>query len=269
MSEEELPKSGCGCFSWALWSIAVFIVAFLVLAFASRYSWLIEMPFHLIAGCLLHAIRALDHFARNLPGLMKAAIFPFLATAIALWGVHRLILWWRLANGNDKGWYFKHTALAGSLVLLGSAAAIALSGIVHEAVWLPQGKIIQSNHKSTLTMAINNARQLGMALIEHEDEHDANPASLLDLDKLVMHPVSLRRMMFVDLDNPGPPEPFVLLKPGEKMSGNPSEILMIGPQMPERGDFVILRADNSVARLDAAKFIEVVKSGTIAKPDKK
>jgi hypothetical protein len=200
---------------------------------------------------------------------MQAAIFPCLATVIALWGAHRLILWWRLANGNDRGWHFKHTALAGSLILLGSAAAIALSGIVHEAVWLPQGKIIQSNGRGNLTAAINNARQLGLALIEHENEHDAYPASLLDFDKLVIDPASLRRMMFVYLDSQGPPEPFVLLNPGGKMSSDPSEILMIGPQMPERGDFVILRADNSVTRLPASKFIEVVKSAGSQIPDGK
>jgi hypothetical protein len=44
---------------------------------------------------------------------------------------------------------------------------------------------------------------------------------------------------------------------------------MIGPQMPERGDFVILRADNSVTRLPASKFIEVVKSAGSKIPDGK
>ena len=269
MSEEELPRSGSGYLSKIAWALLILFGILFLLLFLARDQWILELPFHLIAGCLLHAIRALDHFARNLPGLMKVAVFPCLATAIALWGAHRLILWWRLAIGKDKGWHFKHTALAGSLVLLGSAAAIALSGIVHEAVWLPQGKIIQSNHRTPVIKAMSHARELGFALSEHENEHDANPASLLDLDKLVMDPISLRRMMFVDLDTQGPPEPFVLLNPGVKMVGNPSEIVMIGPQMPERGDFVILRADKSVTRLPASKFIEVVKSAGSQIPDGK
>lgn len=268
MSEEEPPVKKRGCLPMVPWSLGIIAVVFLLLLFGVMDPWLIELPFHVIAGCALHAIRALAHFTTILPQLTTAAIYPFVATAIALWGAHRLILWWRLANGKDSGWHFKHTALAGSLVLLGSAAAIALSGILHEAAWLPQGKIIQSNRRTTLTMAINNARQLGMLLFEHENEHGAYPSLLLDLEKLEMTS-NLRRMMFVDLDSPGPPEPFVLLKPGGVMSGNPSAIVMIGPQMPEHGDFVVLRADNSVTRLPAAEFLEVVGSRADAKLDGK
>ena len=269
MSGEELQRSGYGCLAKQVWSIVIIFVAFLFLPIVARDVWLFELPYHLIAGCVLHANRALAHFATNLPQLMMAAIFPLVATAIALWGAHRLILWWRLANGKGSGWHFKHTALAGSLVLLGSAAAIALSGILHEAAWLPQGKVIQSNRRTNLTMAINNARQLGLMLFEHENEHGTYPSSLLDLEKMAPDFNYLQRMVLVDLDTQGPPEPFVLLKREVAAGGDPSEILMIGPQMPEHGDFVVLRADNSVTRLPAAEFLEVVGSAAGAKLDGK
>ena len=266
MSEEELSRSGRGCLPKVLWTLAILVVAFLFLMAAVRNAWILELPYHLIAGCVLHGNRAVSHFAADLPRLMMAAIFPLVATTIALWGAHRLILWWRLANENKTGWHFKHTALAGSLVLLGAAAAIALSGILHEAAWLPQGKVIQSNRRTTLTVAVSNARQLGLMLFEYETENGTYPSSLLDLEKLATDSVSLRRMMFVDLDTPGPPEPFVLLKGGVATGIIPSGIVMIGPQMPENGDFVVLKADNSVTRLPAAKFIEVVRSAARKEP---
>lgn len=269
MSEEELSRSGRGCLPKVLWTLAILVVAFLFLMAAVRNAWILELPYHLIAGCVLHGNRAVSHFAADLPRLMMAAIFPLVATTIALWGAHRLILWWRLANENKTGWHFKHTALAGSLVLFGSAAAIALSGILHEAAWLPQGKVIQSNRRTTLTVAVSNARQLGLMLFEYETENGTYPSSLLDLEKLATDSVSLRRMMFVDLDTPGPPEPFVLLKGGVATGIIPSGIVMIGPQMPENGDFVVLKADNSVTRLPAAKFIEVVRSAAGAEPAEK
>lgn len=236
---------------------------------SGRTEWLFELPYHLIAGCVLHAKRALAHFASDLPKLMTAAVLPCLATAIALWGAHRLILWWRLASGKDKGWHFKLTALAGSLVLLGSAAAIALSGVLHEAAWLPQGEITRSNGRSAQTVAVNNARQLGIMLFEHETEHGAFPMSLLQLEELVEDPQTLRRMMLVDLGSQRPPEPFVLVKPGGVAAGNPTEIVLIGPQMLEDGKFVVLRLDNSVTSQPAAKFIEVVKSATGTVPNGK
>ena len=266
MSEEELSRSGRGCLPKVLWTLAILVVAFLFLMAAVRNAWILELPYHLIAGCVLHGNRAVSHFAADLPRLMMAAIFPLVATTIALWGAHRLILWWRLANENKTGWHFKHTALAGSLVLFGSAAAIALSGILHEAAWLPQGKVIQSNRRTTLTVAVSNARQLGLMLFEYETENGTYPSSLLDLEKLATDSVSLRRMMFVDLDTPGPPEPFVLLKGGVATGIIPSGIVMIGPQMPENGDFVVLKANNSVTRLPVAKFIEVVRSAAAAEP---
>ena len=266
MSEEELSRSGRGCLPKVLWTLAILAVAFLFLMASVRNAWILELPYHLIAGCVLHGNRAVSHFAADLPRLMMAAIFPLVATTIALWGAHRLILWWRLANENKTGWHFKHTALAGSLVLFGSAAAIALSGILHEAAWLPQGKVIQSNRRTTLTVAVSNARQLGLMLFEYETENGTYPSSLLDLEKLATDSVSLRRMMFVDLDTPGPPEPFVLLKGGVATGIIPSGIVMIGPQMPENGDFVVLKADNSVTRLPVAKFIEVVRSAAGAEP---
>ncbi|MES2440554.1 MAG: hypothetical protein V4584_15920 [Verrucomicrobiota bacterium] len=266
MSGDEIPRSGRGCLAWAMWSLGGITVAFFFLLAAARNAWLVELPFHLVAGCVLHANRAASHFATDLPRLMGAAVFPCLASAVALGGAHRLILWWRVASGKTESWHFKHTALAGSLVLLGSAAAIALSGVVHEAVWLPQGKIIQSNHRTALTLAVSNARQLGLMIYEHEIEHGTFPQSLPGLKELAGDSVNLPRMMFVELDPQVPPEPFVLVNPGGTMGRDPNAIVMIGPQMPEHGDFVVLKADNSVTRQPAAKFVEVVRSAAGVHP---
>ncbi|MES2474671.1 MAG: hypothetical protein V4640_02740 [Verrucomicrobiota bacterium] len=259
MSETILPKAKRGCLSWVAWPLGILAAAFLLLM-SARNVWMLQMPFHLLAGGVLHAQRAFAHFTSDLPKLMTAAVLPCLATAIALWGAHRLILWWRLANGNRDGWRFKHTALAGSLVLLGSAAAIALSGVVHEAVWLPQGKVIQSNIRNSGTYARMNARQLGVLLFEHENEYGAYPSSLLNLEEIEKDPANLRRIMFVDLDPPSPPEPFIFLGSGKTAEGNPSRLLAISPVIPEWDVFIALKMDYSVTSMPASKFAEVVKS---------
>ena len=264
MTKTELPRSKNGCLAWGAWSLGIGVVAVLILPFSSRNLWMLELPYHLIAGSALHATRASAHFAVEWPQMFRTAALPSLAMAVVLWGAHHLILWWRSGNEKNEDWHFKHTALAGSLVLLGSAAAIALSGVLHEAAWLPQGTIIQSNTRSTMTSAVSNARQLGLMLFEHENQHGTYPSSLLDLEKSAHNSIIINRMVFVELDSHGPPEPFVLVKSGEATGRDAIGILMIGPQMPGRGDFVVLRTDNSVTRQPAAKLIEVVKSATDA-----
>jgi hypothetical protein len=269
MSEPEHAKAKRGCLPWSVGGVVGLVLMLLLLPFAARNVWLFELPYHLVAGCVLHANRALSHFATDLPRLMFAAILPGLATVIALWGTHRLVLWWRRATGKIGGWRFTHTALAGLLLLLGSAAAIALSGVLHELAWLPQGKIVSSNHRMTRTMAMSDARMLGLSLFEFENEHGTYPSSLLDLEKTEYAPPKLRRMMFVDLDPPSPPEPFIYLGSGKTTAGNPSRLLAISPVIPEWDVFVVLRMDNSVTSMPASKFAEVVEAAANEEHDGK
>lgn len=268
MSETDPPKPGLGCLKWLVLSFLLIVVLGLFIPISGRSEWVFELPYHLVAGCVLHANRALSHFATDLPRLMSAAILPSLATVVALWGTHRLVLWWRRATGRDRGWRFTHTALAGLLVLLGSAAAIALSGVLHELAWLPQGKVIRSNIRSASTAARSDARQLGLCLFEYETEHGKYPSSLQELESFAT-PATLKRLMFVELEDPAPPEPFILLRPGQSASGNPGRILLVSPLMSEEDGFAALKMDNSVTRLNAAEFAEVVKSAANEKQEGK
>lgn len=268
MSEPEHPKTKRGCVPWCVGGVVGLVLLLLFLPMIARDVWLFQLPYHLVAGCVLHANRALSHFATDLPRLMSAAILPSLATVVALWGSHRLVLWWRRATGKGGGWRFTHTTLAGLLLLLGSAAAIALSGVLHELAWLPQGKITSSNYGMTRTMAVSDARMLGLSLFEYENEHGTYPSSLLDLEKTEYAPPKLRRMMFVDRPS-YPPEPFIYLKSGKAMGANPSGLLMISPVLPKDDVFVVLRMDNSVTSMPASKFAEVVKSAAQEKHEGK
>ena len=261
MSEEGPPSlSGRDFAKGALWCfLVVVLLFFFLMLIPSQGIWLFEFGYHLFAGWVLHATRGISHIAGNLPALVSATILPCTAALVALWGFHRLVLWWRLANGMDTRWRFKHTALAGVLVLLGSAAAIALSGVLHEAAWLPGGKVIESNRPIIRTMAISNARTLGLYLFEYETEYGVFPSSLLDLQKLDVGKWEIRRLAFVQMDSPAPPEPFVLVNPGGT-TADPGEFVLLGPQIPERGDFVVLTRVNLATTLAPAKFVEVVTS---------
>ncbi|RYD33089.1 MAG: hypothetical protein EOP87_11635, partial [Verrucomicrobiaceae bacterium] len=185
----------------------------------------------------------------DLDRLMAAAALPSAAALVSLWGFHRLALWWRQATGREGEWRIRHTALAGSLVLLGSSSAIALSGVLHEAVWLPQGQVIQSNHSDPRFRARNSGRILGLYLSEYQNDHGGFPASLEELGEYADgHDWGQPADSFVSLGKSSPREPFVLTVTGRTGAGS-DDIVLIGPQLPDKGYFVVVRADTSVSML--------------------
>lgn len=244
--------------------VGLAVAIFFLLIFSAREQWVLQLPYHLLIGWALHGAKALSHFLSNVDRLASAAALPCAAALVALFGFHRLVLWWRQATGRSGEWRIKHTALAGVLALLGSSAAIALSGVLHEAVWLPQGKVIQSNHSSTRMLALNDARNLGFHLFDYQDEHGVFPDSMRDLEKFVTEQESgFRFASFARLDHPSPAEPFVFVNPGAPSDGL-REFILIGPQLPGRGEFVVVRSDLSTATMPRSKFIEVVTSASWA-----
>ena len=94
------------------------------------------------------------------------------------------------------------------MLLLGSAAAIALSGVVHQMFWLAGGKVIESNRRGDLTEAMSNGRQLMLALFEYQDKNDRYPESFEEVvPEIIQHPVHLRQLSWLGRGDGRVPEP--------------------------------------------------------------
>jgi len=101
------------------------------------------------------------------------------ALALATYGLHRIAIWIR----KDKPWLWKWTLSLVSLTLFLFASSIAMTGIIHQTVWLMKSPIIENNHYG-LTRAIAYQKQLSIGLSEYQAEHGKYPDNLEQLRTL-------------------------------------------------------------------------------------
>lgn len=252
MSEKTItPRST----AWTvmLWIIRIVIVGIIIFFFSAvlRTIVLLELPIHFLLGWLFHAKQALPPLLDKWQALLLPVGCLILAGTLA----HRFIRRSLEEKGSSRIWRPADTASCIALILLGCGAAIALSGVAHQAVWLMGDRWIRSNHRSEQTMAINNARQLMIALAESHIEHDRYPNSLQELESTVDIP---EHLIWVQVDDSGLKEPFILLVPGQERIANPHEPVIISPIIRSTGKFVVGYGDFSVTSRPAIQFDQIL-----------
>lgn len=212
--------------------IRIGLYAFILMFFMgfTGNTWPIEIAFHLIAGPIIHGWRHLPPFVAQ----WRSSLLPLACLVVAIALVHRFICWWIVKKEIRKTWRWEHTAAAGSLVLLGSAAAIAMSGITHQAAWLFSSPWLEDNRRTSQTVAINNARQVLLALFEYETAHGRYPDTL---DEAVKASELSQQMLWVETGPGRLREPFIFLRPGRPTS-NVIEPVLVSP---------VIRPDDKVA----------------------
>jgi hypothetical protein len=219
----------------ALVAVCGFVVGFVVLQ-------LFEVPFRLLCGWAVHVWVTLPPlFAR-----WNELLLPAAALGLALWLTDRFIRWALAARGSKLSWQGRHTVSATFLVLLGAAAAIAMSGIVHQMVWLGAEPWWGNGRGYQLTEAVSNARQIAVAIQEFEQKNGRYPESLEELDVLPnLWNVAPRERGLV--------EPFVYLKPAKHRPEGEDVPVIVSPVLPDRekvcvafllsGDANLMQAD--------------------------
>jgi hypothetical protein len=206
----------------AAWGfVGVFFVAVLDLIAV------LEAPFRLVFGWVLHAWVTLP----PLQPRWSELLLPLGALGLALFLTDRLIRWILAAKGSKLTWQARHTVSAAFLVLLGAAAAIAMSGIVHQMVWLG-AEPWWGNGRSQVTPAMGQTRQIVMWIHAFEEENGRYPDSLEELDL----PPTLRA---VPSRERGLQEPFVYLKPVEPLPAGEELPVLVSPLLPDSDRVVV------------------------------
>jgi hypothetical protein len=227
-----------------IYALALLFLAFLVLLIASKYVWIILLPFHLICGWYIHGSKALPH----LFGKWQEAIFPIGCLLMAAVIAHRFVRRWVGEKFPDRTWSIRRTAAVLSLLLLGSAAAIAASGVVHQMFWLAGGKVIYDNRKSEFIVAMSNGRQLMLALQGFQAEEGRYPASFEELEiHAAEYPGMTRRLSWLDSRDREVPEPWILLRPGSSEVALEDEPVIVSPVIAS-GSFVMVGYGDSTIR---------------------
>jgi type II secretory pathway pseudopilin PulG len=241
MSEEtEIPKAPAGWKRILGKAAKIFVIA-LVIIFLMGFlgiSWPIEFAFHLIVGPFLHSWKNLPPFFSQ----WHSALLPLACLAIAVIIAHRFIRWWINTKEINIAWRVGHSVAAALLILLGSAAAIAMSGITHQAAWLVSSPWLESNQRSRQVVAVHNARQILLALHEYEIGHGRYPDTLDEAVKTAELPA---RLLWVETGPNRLREPFIFLKPGRPSSGVVEPVL-VSPFFQTGGKLVVGNSDCSV-----------------------
>ena len=228
---------------------------FVILVFSALGSCtvLVETPIHFVLGWLFHAVKALPPLLGN----WRPLVAPLGCLVLATWLIHRFVRWSQVAKGKPLSWRVGHTISATSLLMLGCGAAIALSGVLHQTVWLMSDPWTEDRgKKSDQVEAVNNTRQLMMALMEFHDSKGHYPNSLQELETEFDLPSQLA---WVQNGLGKVREPFILLHPGSTRLVNADEPLIVSPVIQRVGKIAVGYGDGSVTSLLAKDLDRVIK----------
>lgn len=221
---------------------------------------LYEIPFHLLMGWALHPLSVVPTL---LPRL-SSAVGPLVGLFLSLWFIHRFIN--RFSRTGDHGimWRPSHSVAVLALPLLGSAAAITLSGVAHQLVWLSQSQLVdRGNRDFERIMAMHSAKQLVLGMQEFAEEHRRYPGSIGELESALSP--EARKLTWISPAEGRPSEPFVLLRPGASPANDPTVPVLASPTLPDPGVQIVGFADGSVRPLPLNRWLEL-QDGLIQKP---
>jgi hypothetical protein len=232
MNDEQPPRTEAQKWRERLYA---FIAISLLLTFAACSGLItaLELPLRLALGWTWHLAQAVPVLLPQWPALMV----PLGCLALATWLVHRFIRWWLAAKGSAIDWRGRHTLSATALVLLGAAAAIALSGVVHQAVWLADAPWWVNRGRFTeRTEAMSKIRQLHLAIAEFRGEHGRHPESLVELET--------NPKLLSQAPEPGAPtEPILYLKPYEELPEDPGGdgmVILVSPPLGSDRESIVV-----------------------------
>lgn len=232
------------------------LLLFIILT-GGRTVFMIEVPFHLVCGWWIHAWKALPPFLAQ----WQAAVLPMGCLVLAGVLAHRFIVRWVKEKRPSLGWKGRHTAAVFSLLILCSGAAIATSGIVHQFFWLAGGKVIESNRRMDVTIAMSNGRQLMLALLEFQDTKGSYPQSFEELEADAgEYSYSIRRLSWLDTRDGKVPEPWILLRPGSSKVALEDEPVIVSPVIAARGMVVVGYGDSSVRAVPARELAKILET---------
>jgi hypothetical protein len=254
MSEEPIAARTPASRRWK-WIIRGVVWTFVILVISGlgSYTVLVETPVHFVLGWLFHAVKALPPLLGN----WRPLVAPLGCLVLATWLIHRFVRWSQVAKGKPPSWRVGHTISAVSLLMLGCGAAIALSGVLHQTVWLMSDPWTENRGKRMeQTLAVSNARQLVMGLFEYYEKHGRYPNSLWELE---VESASLARLISVPVGYSRVNEPFILLHPGGTRAVNAGEPLIVSPVIRNSEKIAVGYGDGSVTSLRAKDLDRVIK----------
>lgn len=235
-----LPK---GC----LYGVLLAFVLFLLLLIGNGV--LLQMAFHLVSGWLFHAQETLPPFLAK----WRVAVLPMGCLVIAVWLTHSFICRWAKAKRPDFTWQIKYTVSIFLLLFLSSAAAIAMSGIVHQLFWLSKEDVIIRRGIERIHIR-NETRNLCLFMFHYHQQKGRYPQDWKELETWDIN-------SYVDgwcLQIGDVPEPFILLRQTMDNGSLEKLPLVVSPYIQSEDKYVMGYSDGSVRLVEPAMLKRIL-----------
>ena len=205
----------------------------------------IEVPGHLALGWTAYLWRTLPEVRVSFEPLLTGLA----ALVLAVWLGHRFTQWFIGSTGeNVPKWPFRSTIAATALLLILFAAAVAMTGIVHQSGWLFREDIVESSQRFRPESSAPMRAWVALQDIKYEsNEGDVFPNRI---DRPSPEAIGL------------PPtregDQWIYLAAGKPMDLADEELVLVYPK-PIDGKWLCIRADGEPVKLDSlAEALEQV-----------
>ncbi|GAA5483457.1 hypothetical protein Hsar01_02690 [Haloferula sargassicola] len=202
--------------------------------------WLLLLGWHLATGWIRHPWVNFPHLDWD-PLTLALSIG---SATLAIFLLHRFI---------RRHWAqrFSVTLRIAATLLTATAAAIAMTGIVHELAWLGRSKVITTNHRFSKTHTVSSARQLHLILTELAEE-GVFPRTVEEI--VEFYPAALPVISYRIESENDRREPFSLLQPGADLRKLPPRTPVIAAFGLEESRHLIVYADGTTEFVPAYRF---------------
>lgn len=178
------------------------------------------------------------HAASVLPPLLPqwtAVLLPLACLAISVPLAHRFMAWLAASRQGAVVWRWSQTLSVLALLLLGSAAAIAMSGITHQLAWLLSTPSIESTGpRGSFGKLMDRTRDWAEAVREFEIREGRYPDNLAEVASACPE----RHLQLRVAPATGQlPEPFIYIKPSDG-EDDVDKVMLVSPARPNGLIFV-------------------------------
>lgn len=231
MTEEEETRGARGCRKVFFPLTAMAMMVLVSAAAGLLLLW--ELPLRVLFGWAFHAW---ELFPRLLPRWAEL-LFPLACLLASVWLAHRFLRWWSATKGRAIAWRPAHSAAVILLLLFGSAAAIAISGIAHQLFWLSQDKLLTNGRATERTVITNHSRQLWSCMEEFRAAKGRLPESMQELESEFAGRLKAR----IDPGSGRPGEPFLLVAGRGEMPTRRGEIpWILSPRVRNSSQYIMV-----------------------------
>ena len=197
---------------WLTLTLSALVILFFSLTFLTLLGqWIFQAIGALLLGWFTHLTRVIPLLDWN-----AELIFCFLlALTLATWMLHRALNWLHKQGTLNQAWTPKRTLALTSLLLMLFGMSVAMTGIVHQSIWVMKGPITRTNRASELTNALNSGKNIFSTSFSYAKEHDGHYPSGLrlllenDSENEDWQELSLGDLYYQPKNKDLPPEPWV------------------------------------------------------------